>query len=76
MHGYLEDLSRPFSDTALKSWAAFNQISNTIRDQVGVGVDQRTIATQKAMWQGVRSVLSALPEADMPFTPSTRSTRP
>jgi hypothetical protein len=67
VHSYLEDLAQPFSDTALKNWAAFNQISNSIRDQVGVGVDQQTIARQQAMWQGIRSFLSAIPEAGHAF---------
>jgi hypothetical protein len=67
VHSYLEDLAQPFSTTVLTSWAAFNQISNSIRNQVEVGVDQRTIATQKAMWQGVRSILSSLPEAGHAF---------
>lgn len=67
VHGYLEDLSKPFSDGGLKNWAAFNSISNAIRDQVGVGIDQQTLGTQKAVWQGVRSVLGAIPEAGHAF---------
>jgi hypothetical protein len=67
IHGYLENLAQPFSKTELQNWAAFEQISNSIRDQVGVGVDQKTIATQKALWQGFRYVLGAIPKAGEAF---------
>jgi hypothetical protein len=67
VHNYLENLAQPFSKTELQNWAAFEQISNSIRDQVGVGVDQKTIATQKALWQGFRYVLGAIPKVGEAF---------
>lgn len=67
IHNYLENLAQPFSKTELQNWAAFEQISNSIRDQVGVGVDQKTIATQKALWQGFRGILAATPKVGEAF---------
>jgi hypothetical protein len=67
IHNYLENLAQPFSKTELQNWAAFEQISNSIRDEVGVGVDQKTIATQKALWQGFRQILAATPKVGEAF---------
>ncbi|HEX4753298.1 MAG TPA: hypothetical protein VH268_10385 [Solirubrobacterales bacterium] len=62
-HRYLAALSTPFSDTQLQGWAKLQQISNSVRDKVGVGGDQRTNANAKAVFEGIVSVLSALPAA-------------
>jgi hypothetical protein len=67
VHSYLENLSEPFSKTQLQNWAAFEQISNTIRDQVGVGADQKTTAAGQALWAGFRQILAAIPEAGHAF---------
>jgi hypothetical protein len=67
VHDYLEDLAQPFSKTTLQNWAAFTQISNSIRDRVGVGVDEKTNATGQALWQGFRQLLSAIPEVGHAF---------
>jgi len=62
-HRYLAALSTPFSDTQLQGWAKLQQISNSVRDKVGVSGDQRTNANAKAVFEGIVSVLSALPTA-------------
>jgi hypothetical protein len=67
IHSYLENLAQPFAKTELQNWAAFEKISNSIREEVGVGVDQKTNATQKALWQGFRQILGAIPKAGEAF---------
>jgi hypothetical protein len=61
IHRYLKNLAQPFSKKQLQSWAAFETISNTIRDKVGVSEDQKTTASEQAYWAGFRQILGAIP---------------
>jgi len=66
-HGYLENLSQPFSRTQLQSWAALQQISNSIRDKIGVTGDEKTNARVAAIWKGSRELLGAIPHVGEAF---------
>jgi hypothetical protein len=60
-HRYLDNLSTPFAKGQLQSWADFQQIANSIRDKVGVSIDEKIHANSRAVFNGIRALVDVIP---------------
>ncbi len=61
-HTYLGALATPFAEDQLRSWAQFSEISNTIRDRIGVSPDQKLRAVLSSFFNFYRAMFNELPE--------------
>lgn len=66
-HTYMKSVAEPFSKEALSSWAAFEAISNSVRDKAEVGQDKQSNARAAAYWKVFRSLLTGAPKVGEVF---------